>query len=131
VLANFGSYLLFYAVDIVLLVAAGIAYIWVTPYNELVMIREGNTSAAVALAGAMLGYAFVVYTVTIHATTVWQVIVWSVISLIVQIAAFEFCQFVALRDLKARIEHDDLAHGVTLGIFSLVAGVLNAACLTP
>uniref|UniRef100_UPI0039B966C6 DUF350 domain-containing protein n=1 Tax=Candidatus Skiveiella danica TaxID=3386177 RepID=UPI0039B966C6 len=32
-------------------------YMWITPYEDIKLVREGNTAAAVALGGAFLGLA--------------------------------------------------------------------------
>jgi putative membrane protein len=128
---NFLWYLAYFVTDTIMLMLAGLVYVKVTPYDEIQLIRGGNVAAACALAGATIGYATVVCTVTIHGSTIPQVVIWSIISLAVQIAAFELLQYAIRDDWKAKMERDDLAHGIILGAFSLAVGILNAGCLTP
>ena len=47
----------YFATAIGLLAVFILLYVFVTPYNEMALIREGNTAAAISLGGAMVGYA--------------------------------------------------------------------------
>ena len=88
-------------------------------------------AAAVALGGAMLGYAVVVYTATVHGGSLLETVLWSGISLIVQIIACEILCLVIHDKWKDAIQRGDLAHGIALGSFSLAVGLLNAGCIIP
>lgn len=125
------NYLLYFGTTIGLLLLSGFVYVRFTPGDEIALIRQGNAAAAVALAGAMLGYAAVVYSATAHGSTILETILWSVIALVVQILASELLCFVIHDKWKAAIERGDLAHGIALGAFSLSVGLINAGCLTP
>jgi putative membrane protein len=131
VLVSVLNYLLYFSVTLGLLVVAGVVYVRFTPGNEIALIREGNAAAAVALSGAMLGYAAVVYSATAHGGTIIETALWSVVALVVQIAACEVVCFVIHDKWKAEIARGDMAHGIMLGAFSLAAGLINAGCLTP
>ena len=125
------NYLLYFGSTIALLLIAGFVYVRFTPSDEIALIRSGNVAAAVALGGAMLGYACVVYSATAHGSTLLETAIWSAISLAVQIIAIELLRIVIRDDWKAQIEKGDLAHGIALGAFSLAIGLINAGCLTP
>ena len=43
------------SVTVVMLVAAIFIYIKITPYDEIKLIRGGNTAAAISLSGAIIG----------------------------------------------------------------------------
>jgi putative membrane protein len=125
------NYLLYFGSTIVMLLIAGFVYVRFTPSDEIALIRTGNVAAAVALGGAMLGYACVVYSATAHGSTLLETAMWSAIALAVQIIATELLRIVIRDDWKAQIERGDLAHGIALGTFSLALGLINAGCLTP
>jgi putative membrane protein len=131
VIASVANYLLYFGSTIAMLVIAGFVYVRFTPSDEIALIRSGNVAAAVALGGAMLGYACVVYSATAHGSTLLETALWSATSLAVQIIAIEVLRIVILDDWKAQIEKGDLAHGIALGAFSLAIGLINAGCLTP
>ena len=128
-LASVGNYLLYFVSTLVLLVVAIFIYIKVLPYDELALIRKGNTAAAVALAGTMMGYAAVVWSATSHGANLLETAVWSAVALVSQIVAFEVIHFL-FRDFKAEMEKGDVAYGIILGAFSLAIGIINAGCLT-
>ncbi len=124
------NYFLYFGTMLALLLVAGFIYIRFTPGNEIAMIREGNTAAAIALAGAMLGYSAVVYSATSHGETLIQAMMWCGISLVVQILAVELIGLVIHDKWKEQIGRGDVAHGIALGSFSLAVGLINAGCLT-
>ena len=124
------NYLLYFGSTMAMLLIAGF-YIRFTPGNEIALIRQGNAAAAVALSGAMIGYAAVVYSATSHGSTLLETAIWSAVSLAVQIIACEIVCFVVHDKWKAEIERGDMAHGIALGAFSLAVGLINAGCLTP
>jgi putative membrane protein len=128
-LASVGNYLIYFVSTLVLLVVAVFIYIKVLPYDELALIRKGNTAAAIALAGAMIGYAAVVWSATAHGSSLVETAMWSGVALVSQIVAFEVIHLL-FRDFKAEMEKGDVAYGVILGAFSLAIGVINAGCLT-
>lgn len=124
------NYLLYLVATLATLLVALFVYVKFLPYDEIALIRRGNTAAAVALAGTMIGYAAVVWSATAHGGTLLETEVWSGVALVSQIIAFEIVHLV-FRDFKAQMEKSELAYGVTLGAFSSAIGFVNAACLTP
>ncbi len=56
-LAGFPVLMLHASVTVAMLVAAVYVYIKITPYDDIKLIRDGNTAAAVSLAGAIIGLA--------------------------------------------------------------------------
>lgn len=131
VLGSIFNYLLYFGSTIAMLLIAGFVYVRFTPSDEITLIRRGNVAAAVALGGAMMGYACVVHSATAHGGTVLETAMWSAIALAIQIIAVELLRLVIRDDWKAQIESGDIAHGIALGAFSLAIGVINAGCLTP
>jgi putative membrane protein len=131
VLVSMVNYLLYFGSTLAMLIVAGFIYVRFTPGNEIALIRQGNAAAAVALGGAMIGYAAVVYSATAHGSTLLETAMWSAVSLVVQILACELICFLIHDKWKAEIARGDMAHGIALGAFSLAVGLINAGCLTP
>jgi len=123
------NYLLYFGTALALLLLSGIVYVKFTPGDEIKLIREGNVAAALALGGAMVGYAAVVFTAAAHNDSWIDMVMWSGISLIVQIIACEILCFVIHDKWKEAIARGDLAHGIALGSFSLAVGLINAGCI--
>ena len=63
-----------------------------------------------------------------HSANVVDCLVWSLIALIVQIAVY-FLVKIPVPDLSQRIAEGQLAPAIWLGLASLAAGALNAACM--
>ncbi|MEW5754713.1 MAG: DUF350 domain-containing protein [Pseudomonadota bacterium] len=105
-------------------------YIRLTPYREVHLIRSGNLSAALSLGGAMLGFVISLAGVIIHSVSLVDLAIWGGVALIVQLAAFFLVRWV-IPELVTGIERGDLAHGSILGLASLAAGILSAACMVP
>lgn len=105
-------------------------YQWVTPYNEKALIRQGNLAAAIALAGALIGYVLPLASALSHTVSLPEFAAWATLAGVIQIAAFTGVRLVALPDVKTRIENGETSIGVYLAGISIAVGVLNAACMT-
>ena len=70
----------YFATAIVLLAVFLALYVLVTPYNELRLIREGNTAAAVSLAGAIVGYALPIAVSVAASHNIYVMIGWGVVA---------------------------------------------------
>ena len=104
-------------------------YVRITPYNELKLVREGNTAAAASLSGALIGFTVPLASSIIHSVHPWDMMIWAVIALLVQLLVFVLVRF-TLVNVTRRIPQGEVASGVLLGAVSICAGILNAACMT-
>lgn len=124
------AFLLAFVVAGLFTIAFKYIYQWVTPYNERVLIRQGNTAAAIALAGALVGYVLPLASALSHTVSLPEFAAWATLAGVIQIAAFTGVRLVALPDVKARIESGETSIGVYLAGISIAVGLLNAACMT-
>ena len=129
-LATLTSYLLFAAVMFGFLLLFIAAYTAVTPYRELALVRQGNTTAAISLGGAMIGFALPLMSVASHTTSLLDLAVWGLIALLSQIAVYLVVSRLLLPGFRAGIEADRTAYGVLLGSLSVAVGLLNYGSLT-
>jgi putative membrane protein len=104
-------------------------YVLITPWREFALIRAGNSAAAIALVGALLGFCLPVANTIAHSSSLTDVVLWSLVALTVQVGVH-----IALRllmpQLKQAIEANEAASGITAGGFAACFGLINAACLT-
>ena len=105
-----------------------LVYTRITQYNEMELIRHGNTAAAYSLIGSALGFSLPLYAAIVHTATAQAFVYWSLIALIAQICTYYFLKL-ALKDVDAQIEANNPAFGILEGGISLVVGVINAACV--
>jgi putative membrane protein len=104
-------------------------YVMVTPWREFRLIRAGNTSAAIALIGALLGFCLPLANTIAHSVSLVDVVLWSLVALAVQVIVHIVMRLL-LHDLKQAIEADRLSAGIMAGGFATCFGLISAACLT-
>lgn len=129
-LINVPHFLLYFIVSAALVWLFKIIYAKVTPYEEILLIREGNIAAAISLSGALLGFTIALASVIVHSFNIIDLLIWGVVALIVQILVY-FVVRLLISDLSDQIHKGSIAHGTILGALSLCAGILNGACMTP
>ena len=105
-------------------------YTRITPHKEFERIRAGNTSAAVALGGAIVGFAIPASNVIAYSISILDFVVWAVIAAVVQLLAFLLTSLV-LKGTSERIKNGELAAGIYVAAVAISVGMLNAACMTP
>jgi putative membrane protein len=106
-----------------------VVYMWVTPHDEIALIRENNAAAATAFAGSLLGFSLPLASAIANSVSLVDCAIWGVIALVVQIAIF-FLVRLPIPKISERIEKNEIASGVWLGAASLGGGLLNAASMT-
>ncbi|RZI76436.1 MAG: DUF350 domain-containing protein [Pseudomonas sp.] len=127
--AGLPAFLTYFASGLVLLVLFGLVYSLVTPQREFSLIREGNSSAATAFIGALVGFSLPLASAAANSVSLLDFIIWAAIGAIIQLFAFGAAA-VTQRGLATRISQGELGAGLWAGGISLVVGLLNAACMT-
>ncbi len=105
-----------------------IIYTWITPFDEIALIREGNMAAALSLAGAMIGFVLTLGSAVQHSDSYFTFLIWGAGAMVVQSIGYAAITRI-LPQMNGAIEHNNAAMGAWLGATSLVLGILNAACL--
>lgn len=105
-------------------------YRWITPHDEGALIRAGNSAAAVALGGAILGYVIPLASALAHTYSLPEFVAWAVLAGVIQITTFWAVRRIALPDVSERIARGEMSTALYLLSISLAVGVLNAACMT-
>ncbi|WP_448094109.1 DUF350 domain-containing protein [Pseudomonas lini] len=105
-------------------------YTRITPHREFELIRSGNVAAAIALGGAMIGFAIPASNVIAYSISLLDFVVWAVIAAFVQLLAFLVTSLV-LKGASERIKKGEIAAGIYIAAVAISVGMLNAACMTP
>ena len=124
------AFLIAFAAAIVFFSAFKFLYQLITPYHERELIRQGNTAAAIALGGALIGYVLPLASALSQTVSLAEFAAWALLAGVIQILAFIFVSRVLYKALGARIEAGETAAGVYLASISIGVGLLNAACMT-
>jgi len=111
-------------------IAFKLLYQSVTPHKESVLIREGNSAAAIVLGGALLGYVLPLASALANTETLLEFCAWAALAGVIQVVTFTLVRLTVMKDLTARVERGEIAPALYLLSISLVVGVLNAACMT-
>jgi len=112
-----------------ILVAGMGVYMWITPYEDIKLVREGNTAAAVALGGAFLGLAIPLAGCLAGSVTSLDILLWGVITVVVQLVCFKVVDLV-LRGLPKRIAAGELAAAIFLAFVKVSVGAIVATAVT-
>lgn len=101
-------------------------YMWLTPHDEMALIRAGNRSAAISLGGVAVGLAMPM-AASLHASAnVLDILVWGIAILVVQVVAFRAVDLF-LKELPKRIERDEMSAAIFLVAVKLAVGLFAAA----
>lgn len=122
------EFLAFFAVAAVLTVTFIAVYSKTTRHNEIKLIKENSTAAAVAFSGSLIGFALPLASVMLNSSTLIELALWGIVAMIVQIVVY-FLVRMPMPRISKRIEAGEVAAGIWLGAASLVAGILNAASM--
>jgi putative membrane protein len=128
-LATLPNFLAYLGIAVVLLTAFMAIYLYVTPYDEIALIRNNNMAAAISLSGALLGFAMPIANVIAHSDTLLDLVVWGVIAGVVQLLAWGVAR-VALPRLREAISAGLVAPATFVAALSITVGLINAACMT-
>ncbi|MGE5476862.1 MAG: DUF350 domain-containing protein [Bacteroidales bacterium] len=123
------AYLTHFGAAIAIMLVAGAAYMVVTPYREIALIRAGNTAAAVAFGGTMIGLSVTLFSVLANSAGLLDFVTWGAIALVVQLATWAVLALI-LRNLRQGITDNKLSYGVFVGTLSIAIGIVNAGAVT-
>ena len=118
----------FFVTAIVLMLVFLAIYVWITPYNELALIRAGNEAAAISLGGAVIGFALPIAVSVAVSHNLYAMIGWGVVASVVQMLAFIAARL-ALPRLNESIPQGKLASGIFLASLAIGVGILNTGCI--
>lgn len=128
-LAGLPAFLAYFALAIALVLVFIRIYTWVTPQDELALIRANNSAAALAFGGALIGFAWPLASAITHSLSLLDCAIWGAVALVVQVLTFVVLRF-SLKQLPERIAQGELAAGTFAAAVAIAVGMLNAACMS-
>jgi putative membrane protein len=112
------------------LLAFVLIYTRITPHNELAEIKAGNGAAALALGGAMVGFAIALSTAISVSGNLAEAAVWATIALLAQLISILVLRL-AIPDIFSAIKEGTWAPALSSAGLSIAVGLINAACMVP
>ena len=113
---------------ILMLIVGAFIYSKITPWNELDLIMEGNTAAAVSFSGAILGIAIPLAAALSSSISIWEIVVWGSVAIILQITVFLILDLV-LPTLSEQIKANKIAAGIFIASNKIALALMNAAAV--
>ncbi len=101
-----------------------------TPYDERALIAAGNPAAAIALGGAIIGFALPLASALTVTVDPVEFTAWALLAGVIQIFAALVVRRFIVRDMVARIEEGNIASAIYNAATSIGIGLLNAASMT-
>ncbi len=111
-----------------MLLAASTIYVLLTPWKELALVRAGNTSAGVALAGAITGLAIPIASTLASSLSLIGLAIWGVVALLMQLITYRAVDLL-LRDIPARLQRDEMGAAAVLAGSKVGTALILAAGL--
>jgi putative membrane protein len=128
-LAGLPAFAAYFAVALLLLGAFLVIYLWMTPFPEIKLIREGNTAASASLGGAIVGFVLPLASAIDNSASLIDMLIWAMIAMLVQLLAY-FLVHRLLPHLPRDVADGKLASGIFLAAAAISFGLLNAACMS-
>jgi putative membrane protein len=128
-LSGLPAFLIYLAVASVLVATYLYFYLWITPHDELALVRADKPGAAISLGLSLIGFALPLTSSIAHSDNVVDMVIWGIIALVIQIGAYYLAR-IPIPDLSQRIANGEIAAAIWLGAVSVTAGLINAASMT-
>ena len=128
-LAAIVNYAIYLIASGILLGVFFVIYTKVTPFDEMALIHAGKSAAALSLGGALVGFSLTLGSAILHNAALVDVVLWAIGAMIVQILVYAVASRL-LHTVRTEIESGNVAMGGLMGTVSLVALIVNAACLS-
>lgn len=120
--------LLHAGVTVLMLILGAALYALLTPYKEITLIREGNSAAAVAFGGVLIGLAVPLAVSLSASTSIREIAVWGAATIVVQLLVFRITDFL-LTGLPARIQEGEVSAAVLLVSAKIATAIIVAAAV--
>lgn len=124
------AFLAYFGVGLGVLFVAAAIVLLVTPHSEIRLIRAGNTAAAVAFGGSLIGLALPVHSAISHSVSLLDAVIWGLVAAVVQVLAFLIAR-VASGTLSKQIDDNVVSAGIFSAAIAISMGLVNAAAITP
>lgn len=128
-LAGVPPFLAYFATALVLVGLFVRIYTWITPQDELALIRANNAAAATAFGGALIGFALPLSSAITHSLSLLDCVLWGAIALVVQVLTFSVLRLI-VKQLPERITQGEIATGILSATAAISVGIINSACMT-
>lgn len=104
-------------------------YVKITPHHEFQLVRDGNASAGLSLAGVVIGMAMPLAFSLAASVNELDIVFWGLVVIALQLLAFVAAHLM-LRDLSRRIENNEMASAWVLFSFNIALAMFLSAAIS-
>lgn len=122
------NFLIYMGSALALLCVFMLIYERFTPYRELAEIKAGNTAAAIAFVGAILGFTIPLVSVIFYTHSVYEMLFWGAITSVVQLVLYAILQ--RTRGIGECIKTGNVASATLLAGLAVSVGLINAISIS-
>jgi putative membrane protein len=124
-MGKMGLYFGYFTISLGLLFSFVKTYLYITPYNEVELIKKGNIGLALILSGILLGYTISLAFSLFYSETIIGFIFYGLLSAIFQLSIQLVLQknFELIQD-EVR-QNNNIAIGLLLGVLALCVGIIT------
>ncbi|CAA0078562.1 Uncharacterised protein [BD1-7 clade bacterium] len=123
------AFLSYFAIGGIIMLLCISIYNLLTPIDEWELIKKGDTAAAIAFSGSLLGFMIPLASAIHSAQTAIECALWGAIAVIIQLIVFVSVRLF-IPSLAEQIQRGEMSAGIILASISLSVGMLNAASMT-
>ncbi|TLY52237.1 MAG: DUF350 domain-containing protein, partial [Gammaproteobacteria bacterium] len=87
-LSTLPNFLMYFAMALALTGLFLVVYLWITPHDELKLVRENKEAAAISFCGALLGFILPLATAIAQSDGMLDCLVWGLVALVIQSLTF-------------------------------------------
>lgn len=127
---SFTAFLAYFGTGLAILIAAVVLVALVTPHRDFTLIRQGNTAAATAFAGTLVGIALPLHAAIMHSVSLVDAAIWGGVAAVVQVVAYLLARLV-VGGISRQITDNVAAAGIFSAGVSIAVGLVNASAMTP
>lgn len=120
----------YFAAGVVLLFAASGIVALITPHRDFTLIRQGNTAAATAFAGTLVGVAIPLQSAISHSVSLMDAVIWGGVASGIQVVAYLLARTM-VGGISRQITDNVTSAGIFAAGVSIAVGLINAAAMTP
>ena len=116
------------AITLALLGAGIAAYMAVTPFHEMRLVRAGNAAAGIVLMGAIVALAIPLAATLGTSLVTLDILLWGIVAVVLQLLAF-LLTTALFRGLRGMIEAGNIAAACVTVAIQLAVALINAGAM--
>lgn len=128
-IAGLPAFIAYFVLGSALMVLFGAVYWRLTAHDELGLIRQGNSAAAIAFGGSLIGFSIPLGRAVAQAASIPDMIIWALVAFAVQCAVYALARFL-VPGLSLKIAEGQFAPAIFNASAAIVGGILNSAAMT-